>query len=235
MTKKILKAAQLTISISSLASVTPSTLNQQKAREAWDDGDNIILAGTAGSGKTFLAMHMGLEAVMSPNSDFDNLTIIRSVVPTRDQGFLPGTQKEKEDAFATPYKQITSELFNDPAAYTKMSAAKQIHFESTSFIRGQTFNNAVIIVDEMQNLNFHELDSVITRVGKDCRIIFCGDYYQSDFKSEHDRGGLLKFLHVIDHMNAFTTVTFGWQDIVRSGLVRDYIMAKEMLKITEDR
>lgn len=224
-------AAPLTISHQALQGYNPITKNQELAFKAWDEGDHLVLAGTAGTGKTFVAMYLALDELLEPDSEYDKIVIIRSVVPTRDQGFLPGTQKEKEEAYAIPYKQICTELFGDPQAYGKMTSAKQLHFESTSFIRGQTFNNALILVDEMQNLNFHELDSVITRVGKNCRVIFCGDYKQSDFKKEDEREGILKFLRIIDHMNDFTTVTFGWQDIVRSGLVRDYIMTKEMLGI----
>lgn len=231
MTKKIKAAAPLTISIDALQGYEPITKNQELAFQAWDDGDHLVLAGTAGTGKTFIALYLALYDLLESDSQYNKIVIIRSVVPTRDQGFLPGSQKEKEEAYAIPYKQICGELFGDPQAYNKMVSAKQMYFESTSFIRGQTFNDALIIVDEMQNLNFHELDSVITRVGKNCRIIFCGDYKQSDFKREDEREGILKFLRIIDHMNDFTSVTFGWQDIVRSGLVRDYIMTKEMLGI----
>jgi phosphate starvation-inducible protein PhoH and related proteins len=229
--KKPKVSAPLTISYDALQGYQPITKNQELAFQAWDDGDHLVLAGTAGTGKTFIGLYLILSDLLEPETQYDKIVIIRSVVPTRDQGFLPGTQKEKEEAYAIPYKQICTELFGDPQAYGKMVSAKQLHFESTSFIRGQTFNNALILVDEMQNLNFHELDSVITRVGKNCRVIFAGDYKQSDFKKEDEREGILKFLRIIDHMNDFTTVTFGWQDIVRSGLVRDYIMTKEMLGI----
>lgn len=229
--KKTKVSAPLTISYDALQGYEPITKNQELAFQAWDEGDHLVLAGTAGTGKTFIGLYLALSDLLEPETQYDKIVIIRSVVPTRDQGFLPGSQKEKEEAYAIPYKQICTELFGDPQAYGKMVSAKQLYFESTSFIRGQTFNNALILVDEMQNLNFHELDSVITRVGKNCRIIFCGDYKQSDFKKEDEREGILKFLRIIDHMNDFTTVTFGWQDIVRSGLVRDYIMTKEMLGI----
>lgn len=230
MTKKI-KPPALVISLDNMQSFEPITKNQEIAVEAWKEGDHLVLAGTAGTGKTYLGLSLALESLLKDDSTYNQVVIIRSVVPTRDQGFLPGSQKEKEEAYALPYKQLCAELFGDPAAYTKMISAKQLHFESTSFIRGQTFNNSVILVDEMQNLNFHELDSVITRVGKNCRIIFAGDYKQSDFKREDERNGLLKFLHIIEHMNNFTVVNYGWEDIVRSGLVRDYIMTKEMLGV----
>jgi phosphate starvation-inducible protein PhoH and related proteins len=219
----------LTLSIDSMFEYHPITVNQGKAFEAWDEEDHLVLVGSAGTGKTFIAMYMAIESLLEENSDYEKVVIIRSVVPTRDQGFLPGTQKEKEDAFTIPYRTIAAEIFGDPAAYNKLVTNKQVSFESTSFIRGATFNNAIVIVDEMQNLNFHELDSVITRCGKNCRIIFSGDYKQSDFKKEEEREGIIKFLHIIEHLNNFTVVQFNWEDIVRSGLVRDYIMTKEML------
>lgn len=247
MTKKQPKAGSLTIHIDNMADVKPITKNQQIAYDSWYDGDHLVLAGTAGTGKTYLGLSLALETVLTDAKKsidialesnatvedpiYKQVVIIRSVVPTRDQGFLPGSQKEKEEAYALPYKQICADLFGDGNAYHKLIAAKQLHFESTSFIRGQTFNNSVILVDEMQNLNFHELDSVITRVGKNCRIIFSGDYKQSDFKKQDEKEGILKFLHIIEHMNNFSIVNFGWEDIVRSGLVRDYIMTKEMLGI----
>jgi phosphate starvation-inducible protein PhoH and related proteins len=219
----------LTLSIDSMFEYHPITVNQGKAFEAWDEEDHLVLVGSAGTGKTFIAMYMAIESLLEENSDYEKVVIIRSVVPTRDQGFLPGTQKEKEDAFTIPYRTIAAEIFGDPAAYNKLVTNKQVSFESTSFIRGATFNNAIVVVDEMQNLNFHELDSVITRCGKNCRIIFSGDYKQSDFKKEEEREGIIKFLHIIEHLNNFTVVQFNWEDIVRSGLVRDYIMTKEML------
>ena len=205
------------------------TLNQEKSYEAWDEGYNLVLTGTAGTGKTFNALYLALEDILDKDSDYDRLIILRSMVPTRDMGFLPGTKAEKEEAFTTPYKNICGELFGDKASYNKMVQARQIQFESTSFIRGTTFDNAIIVVDEMQNLNFHELDSVITRVGKSAKIIFSGDYKQSDFKYEDEKQGIVKFLQIVEQLKNFEIINFGWEDIVRSDFVRDYIMTKEML------
>jgi phosphate starvation-inducible PhoH-like protein len=207
----------------------PITLNQEKSYAAWDEGYNLVLTGTAGTGKTFNALYLALEDVLDKDSDYDRLIIVRSMVPTRDMGFLPGTKAEKEDAFTTPYKNICCELFGDKASYNKMLVGGQIQFESTSFIRGTTFDNAIIVVDEMQNLNFHELDSVITRVGRSTKIIFSGDYKQSDFKYEDEKQGIVKFLQIVEQLKNFEIINFGWEDIVRSDFVRDYIMTKEML------
>jgi phosphate starvation-inducible PhoH-like protein len=207
----------------------PITLNQEKSYAAWDEGYNLVLTGTAGTGKTFNALYLALEDVLDKDTEYDKLIIVRSMVPTRDMGFLPGTKAEKEDAFTTPYKNICCELFGDKASYNKMLIGGQIQFESTSFIRGTTFDNSIIVVDEMQNLNFHELDSVITRVGRSTKIIFSGDYKQSDFKYEDEKQGIVKFLQIVEQLKNFEIINFGWEDIVRSDFVRDYIMTKEML------
>ena len=219
----------MTVRIEDLLEVQPITKNQELVFEAWDRGDNLVLAGSAGTGKTFLALFMAFEEVLEPDTIYDQVVVIRSMVPTRDMGFLPGTLEEKQDAYTAPYRAICSELFGDATTYNKAISAKKVRFESTSFIRGVTINNSIIVVDEMQNLNFHELDSVITRVGKNTRIIFCGDYRQSDFKWDDDKEGIIKFLNIMEQLKKFTTITFGWEDIVRSDFVRDYIMTKEML------
>ena len=209
----------------------PQTTNQRIAYDAWDDDDNLVLTGSAGTGKTFVAMYLAIEAVLTKETPYDRVVIVRSVVPTRDMGFLPGTVEEKKEVFETPYKAICSELFGDVNIYDRMIANNQLQFTTTSFIRGLTIDNAVVIVDEMQNLNFHELDSVITRVGTNCRVIFSGDYLQSDFKDPAERDGIQRFLRIIDQLKNFSVVSFNWHDIVRSDFLRDYIMTKEMLGI----
>jgi predicted ribonuclease YlaK len=207
----------------------PITKAQERVFDLWDEGENIIMAGSAGTGKTFIAMYLALEAVLERSNPYDKIVIMRSVVPVREVGFLPGKLEEKTAVYEAPYRSITEELLEDKAAYNKLVNNHMIQFETTSFLRGRTFDRAIIIVDEMQNMTFHELDSVMTRVGENCRIIFCGDYLQSDFQRENERDGLLKFLNIIDRMKEFTTVQFGWDDIVRSGIVRDYIMTKELM------
>jgi len=219
----------MSVRLDDLLQFDPLTQNQEIAYKAWDEGDNLVLTGTAGTGKTFMALYLALEDVLDKETEWDKLIIVRSMVPTREMGFLPGDKEAKEEAFTTPYKNICSELFGDTRSYGKMVTANQIQFESTSFIRGATFDNSIIVVDEMQNLNFHELDSVITRVGRHSKIIFCGDYKQSDFKYEDEKSGLLKFLQIVEQVKNFSIINFGWEDIVRSDFVRDYIMTKEML------
>jgi phosphate starvation-inducible PhoH-like protein len=218
------------IRIDDLITVQPITKHQKEAYDAYRSGDHLALVGTAGTGKTFLAMYLALEEVMDKGSPYDTVHIIRSVVPTRDMGFLPGSLEEKLDAFTGPYRSTASHLFQDPRAFDKLVHNHYVSFESTSYIRGVTFDNSIVIVDEMQNLNFHELDSVITRVGECTKIIFCGDYKQSDFKNNKDREGVNKFLEILEHMQDFSVINFGWEDIVRSDFLRDYIITKEWLE-----
>ena len=214
--------------LDNMAEFEPITENQALACEAWEEGDNLVLSGSAGTGKTFLAISLGLEEVLDKETEYDKLTVIRSIVPTRDIGFLPGNEDEKKQAYAAPYLGILTELFQDNQAWMKLQASNSVSFESTSFIRGISLNDTIIVVDEMQNLTFHELDSVITRIGNNCKIIFCGDFHQSDFRFEDEKNGLPPFLNLLEQMKDFTTVNFDWKDIVRSGIVRDYIMTKEM-------
>jgi predicted ribonuclease YlaK len=219
----------MTVRLDDLLQFEPVTKNQEIAYQAWDEGDNLVLSGSAGTGKTFIGMYLALEDVLDKETEYDKLFIIRSMVPTRDMGFLPGSKEEKEQSYILPYKAIANEFFGDVASYNKMVTGKQIEFMSTSFIRGSTFDNCIMLVDEMQNLTFHELDSIITRVGKNSKIIFCGDYKQSDFKFQDERDGIISFLNIVEQLKNFTMINFGWEDIVRSDFVRDYIMTKEML------
>ena len=215
-----------------LIQIEPITKNQVKAFESWADGENLVLAGSAGTGKTFVAMYLALQTSLEPSTPYHKVVVVRSIVPTRDMGYLPGTKEEKVEPFETPYKTISLELFNyDSAVYNKLINNHQMEFITTSFVRGTQLNNAIVIIDEMQNLNFHELDSVITRIGQDCRVIFSGDYYQSDFRDGYERDGIQRFLRIVERLKNFSVITFGWDDIVRSDFLRDYIMTKEMLGI----
>lgn len=220
------------IRLESLSKFEPITDKQSKAVAEYKAGNNLILSGSAGTGKTFLALSLALEDILDKNTRYDRVVIIRSIVPTRDIGFLPGDEEEKKEAYTAPYRSIVSEICsNDSEAWDKLTGSRELEFMSTSFIRGLTISNAIIVVDEFQNCNGHELDSVITRMGENCKIIMCGDYYQSDFTKETDKKSVIKFLEIVRQLNKFSYIEFTWQDIVRSGIVRDYIMTKEMLKI----
>lgn len=211
--------------------IKPITDSQIEAYEQWDKGRNLILSGAAGSGKTFIALYLALQELIKNRKK--RLVILRSVVPTRDIGFLPGTQEEKEAAYLTPYIGVISEIFkNNPTLFTSFLKNGTIEFLTTSYIRGITLKDAIVVVDEFQNCNFHELDSIITRIGKGSRVIFSGDYYQSDFTNRKEKEGIGEFLKIIESLKHFEKIEFTWKDCVRSGMVRDYLMTKE--KMIED-
>jgi phosphate starvation-inducible protein PhoH len=166
---------------------------------------------------------------MEGHGDLHKVVILRSVVPTRDMGFLPGSAKDKAKVYEAPYYSICSELFGRGDAYEILKTKNIIEFQTTSFIRGTTFSDCIIVVDEMQNMTYQELDSVITRIGENCKVIFSGDFKQSDLLKDADRNGLMNFMKIIKRMNMFDCIEFTKEDIVRSKLVKSYIIAKEEL------
>lgn len=212
-----------------LKRVHPLTDNQKKTFEAFQRGKHLMLHGMAGTGKTFLSMYLAINDLMSGTSEQEKIYVIRSVVPTRDMGFLPGSQKEKMKVYEAPYYAICNELFERGDAYDILKQKNAVEFMSTSFVRGTTLNNCYVIVDEINNMTFHELDSVITRIGKNCRVIFCGDFRQSDLTREQERNGLKEFMKVIDRLSDFEYIDFLEADIVRSKLVKEYIIARQKL------
>ena len=209
-----------------LKEIDPRTPNQIRTFEKYDNGDHLLLQGVAGTGKTFISSYLALDEIINRRSNKQKLVIVRSVVPTRDMGFLPGNQKEKQKAYELPYQSIFTELFNRGDAYDSLKGRGIVDFISTSFIRGITINSSIVLVDECQNLTFHELDSIITRVGENCRIIFSGDFRQTDLERDYEKRGLIDFMKVIKNISGFSTVQFEEGDIVRSQLVRDYIISK---------
>jgi phosphate starvation-inducible PhoH-like protein len=212
--------------------IEPLTENQKLSFENFERGKNLMLHGIAGTGKSFISLYLALREIMdNKNSQYKKIVIVRSVVPTRDMGFLPGSNKEKAKVYEAPYYAICTELFGRGDAYDILKQRNMVDFISTSFIRGITLNNCIIVVDEIANMSLHELDSIITRVGKNCRIIFSGDFRQSDFTKEHEKNGLTEFMKIINHMKSFTFIDFKQDDIVRSGLVREYIIQKDKLGI----
>lgn len=209
------------------------TDHQQDFYDAYKAGGYFMaLHGVAGTGKTFIALYKALEEVLDKSNPFKRVIIVRSSVQGRDMGFLPGDEKEKMNIFTQPYQQICSTLFERPDAWDRLEEQGIVQFVSTSFIRGMSFDDAVIIVDEMQNMDFEEIDTVMTRVGYRSKIVWCGDYRQSDLSRHREKSGILKFFQIADRMGAFTKIEFDANDIVRSSLVRDYIIAK---LLEEDR
>ncbi len=205
------------------------TDTQNGVIDAYDDEYNLVLHGVAGTGKTFLSIYLSLQDITGGHELYNKLYIVRSVVPTRDMGFLPGNWKQKAQVYEEPYKQIATELFNRGDAYEVLKNKNLVEFLTTSFIRGTTFNNCILLVDEINNMSFHELDSLITRVGKNCRIILCGDYRQSDLTLVQEKKGLQQFLEVLNSVKKFKRFEFGINDIVRSDIVKDYIISKTEL------
>ena len=211
--------------------INPLTETQNDLFQSYREGYNLAAIGTAGTGKTMCATYLALNDVLQ-KGEYEKVVIIRSAVQTREQGFVPGTLEQKEAIFEAPYIDIVNDLFGRGDAYQILKQKGMIKFTTSSNIRGLTFDNSVIIVDECQSMNYHELDTIITRVGESSKIIFCGDTKQDDLattKNRADVSGLYDFLKVLNAIPSFNVVKFGINDIVRSGLVKEYIIAKERL------
>ena len=215
-----------------LLDIEPITDNQKKLFDSYADGKHLVAYGTAGTGKTFISLYNALADVLDETTPYERIYLVRSLVSTREIGFLPGDHEDKADIYQIPYKNMVKYMFQMPTdadfemLYGNLKAQETIKFWSTSFIRGTTLDNAIVIVDEFQNLNFHELDSIITRVGENSRIIFCGDASQTDLVKTNDRNGIHDFLNILRKMPSFDIIEYGIDDIVRSGLVKEYIISK---------
>jgi len=218
-----------------LLNIEPLTETQESFFEEWGSSKNIFAYGAAGTGKTFIALYLALQDILDENSPFDKLYIVRSLVATREIGFLPGTHEDKASLYQIPYKNMVKHMFEMPddnsfeMLYENLKHQETVSFWSTSFLRGTTLDNAIIIVDECQNLNFHELDSIMTRIGQDSKICFCGDVNQSDLQKTNERNGILDFQRILQNMEEFSMIEFGVNDIVRSGLVKSYLISKMSL------
>ena len=212
--------------------VEPITDNQKRFFDEWDAGKMIYAYGVAGTGKTFIALYKALRDVLGETTPYEKIYIVRSLVATREIGFLPGDHEDKSLLYQIPYKNMVQAMFEMPddnsyeMLYDNLKAQETISFWSTSFIRGTTLDNSIVIIDEAQNLNFHELDSIITRVGQDSKIVFCGDAAQTDLQKISERTGIIDFQRILQNMDEFSLVEFGVEDIVRSGLVKSYLINK---------
>ena len=216
-----------------LVDIDPLTDNQRKLFDSYQQDKHIVAYGCAGTGKTFITLYNALLDVLNDNTPYERIYLVRSLVSTREIGFLPGTYEDKSDIYQIPYKNMVKYMFQMPTdsdfemLYGNLKAQETIKFWSTSFLRGTTLDNAIVIVDEFQNLNFHELDSIITRVGENTRICFCGDAMQSDLLKTNERNGIIDFMRILRAMPSFDLIEFGIDDIVRSGLVKEYLVAKQ--------
>ena len=220
------------INTEQLTDIQPLTDNQKLVFDAYENNKNLFLYGCAGTGKTFIAMYLALKEILSNKTAYEKLYVVRSLVPTREIGFLPGDHEDKAHLYQIPYQNMVKYMFkmpDDPAfemLYDNLKAQETISFWSTSFLRGTTLDNAIVLVDECQNLNFHELDSIMTRVGNDSKIIFAGDIAQTDLVKTNEKNGILDFMKILEIMDEFANIEFDVNDIVRSGLIRNYIITK---------
>ena len=225
------------ITSSDLTKVEPVTDNQKLVFNSYKKGDNQFLYGCAGTGKTFVSLYLAMQEVLRQDTPYDRVVMVRSLIPTREIGFLPGDEEDKAALYQVPYSNMVQYMFKQPneqafsMLYDKLKTQGSFYFLSTSFLRGLTFDNSIIIVDECQNLNFHELDTIITRVGQDSKIIFCGDFMQTDLSKVSGRNGLFDFLRILEEMKEFNCIEFNIGDIVRSGFVRNYLIQKTKLGI----
>ena len=212
--------------------IEPLTDNQKSLFEAYAKDQNLVAYGVAGTGKTFITLYNALKDVLDPSTPYEKVYIVRSLVATREIGFLPGDHDDKSYLYQIPYKHMVKYMFEMPSEadfnmlYGNLKAQDTIDFWSTSFIRGTTFDKTIVIVDELQNLNYHELDSIMTRVGAQSKIMFCGDASQSDLIKTNERNGIIDFMQILRIMSSVDVIEFGVEDIVRSGLVKEYILAK---------
>ena len=221
-----------------LVNIEPITDNQKILFDSYANDKHIIAYGCAGTGKTFITLYNAIKEVLDENTPYEKIYIVRSLVSTREIGFLPGDHEDKSWLYQIPYKHMVKYMFEMATdadfemLYGNLKAQETIKFWSTSFIRGTTLDNCIVLVDEMQNLNFHELDSIITRVGDNCKIMFCGDSTQTDLTKSNEKNGILDFKRIIEIMeDDFGVVEFGIDDIVRYGLVRNYLVTKLALSL----
>jgi predicted ribonuclease YlaK len=233
--ERYIMAKQKDITYNQLSTIKPVTDSQTSVFESYKKGFNQFLYGCAGTGKTFISLYLALQEVLKNETPYDKVIVVRSLIPTREIGFLPGDEEDKAALYQVPYSNMMQFMFEQPneqafsMLYDRLKAQGSFYFLSTSFLRGLTFDNSIIIVDECQNLNFHELDTIITRVGQDSKIIFCGDFGQSDLTRMNEKNGLMDFLQILQEMKEFNCTEFDIGDIVRSGFVRSYLIQKTKL------
>ena len=221
-----------------LRDIEPLTQNQQILFNAYAENKNLVAYGCAGTGKTFITLYNAIKDVLSPTTPYDRVFIVRSLVSTREIGFLPGDHEDKSSLYQIPYKHMVKYMFEMATdadfemLYANLKAQETIKFWSTSFIRGTTLDRSIVLIDECQNLNFHELDSIITRIGEDSKIMFCGDATQTDLIKQNEKNGIHDFMKIIQQLpELFEMVEFNINDIVRSGLVREYLIRKMALNM----
>ena len=220
------------ISHDQLVEMKGVTKNQLEVFKQYAEGKNLFLYGPAGTGKTFVILYNAIKEVLDPKINYNCIYIVRSLMPTRSIAFMPGDEQDKSSLYQVPYDNMLRLMFKLSSEeqfemmYEELKKQGNVAFLSTSFLRGITLDNAIVLVDECQNLNFHELDTIMTRVGQDSKIMFSGDFDQTDLREDEEKAGLGQFLKIINEMKEFYSCEFDIGDIVRSGLVRSYIIQK---------
>ena len=218
-----------------LLDIDPLTDNQKKLFDSYANGKHLVAYGCAGTGKTFITLYNALREVLDERTPYEKIYLVRSLVATREIGFLPGSYEDKSDIYQIPYKNMVKYMFQMSSdaefemLYGNLKAQETIKFWSTSFLRGTTLDNSIVIVDEFQNCTSHELDSIITRVGENSKIMFCGDATQSDLVKTNEKNGIIDFMRILHQMPSMELIEFGLEDIVRSGLCKEYLVAKAEL------
>lgn len=221
---------KLSVTINNLQELYPLTTNQASVFHNFTKKDVIVLSGCAGTGKTLCALYKALEEVLDRRGKRQKIIIVRSNVSVRDPGALPGDLDEKNAVYELPYEHLCSFLLGKNDSYSRLKEQGIVTFMSTSFLRGITFNNSIVIIDEFENCNFQEIDTVITRLGNNSKLIMCGDIAQTDLLKKHDPSGWWRFMTILEGMNNVLHVNFTTDDIVRSGLVKDYLIAKDKIE-----
>ena len=228
------------INSNDLVTIKPITDNQKVVFNTWKKDKNQFLFGAAGTGKTFISLYLALKDVMDLKKPYDKVILVRSLIPTREIGFLPGDEEDKSALYQVPYQNMVKFMFEQPneqafnILYDRLKNQGSMMFLTTSFLRGITLDNAIIIVDEAQNLTFHELDTIITRVGMDSKIMFCGDFFQTDLQKNVEKEGIKHFMSILRGMDSFATIEFTLGDIVRSGMVKEYLISKIKREQSDD-
>lgn len=226
-----------TISLDVLQKMHPLTENQAKLFESYENGKNILAHGSPGTGKTHVLLYNALKDVLNERTPYDKIILLRSTVQSLDIGFVPGSVNEKIAPFESPYKHMVKSMFELSTEeefemiYGLLKSEKIIDFMCVSFLRGTTFDNCILIVDECQNMNYHQLSTVITRVGQDSKIFFAGDSRQSDLTKQSERKGFIDFAKVLERMESFDLIKFEIEDVVRSGIVKQFLIAEHELEV----
>lgn len=223
-----------TFSVHDLKSIKAKTEPQVQFFDAYYQRQVPIICqiGSAGTGKTAIALYAALSEVLDNSTYYDKIVIIRSAVQARDIGFLKGTEEEKNEAYEAPYVALCDELLKYKTNnYTNLKEKNLIEFENTSFLRGQTFNNTIVIADEIQSMSYHELSTICTRLGYNSRLILCGDMKQNDLHKKGDVSGLPRFLRVLERMSCVSAqqIEYRPEHIVRSGIVKEFLIAEDLI------